>query len=346
VLDEGAVAEPGPAATDGATLDVVTYNLHSGLGARPALFRRRATVERNLRAIAGSIAGAANDGTAPDVVALNEVDFGSRRSAWIDQARFVADELERLTGRRYRAVRGETWRRDLPGMEVRFGNAVLVALPMLESSACLFDALDGCAVAGTSTIEVPRRSRGLLGSLLREPRGVIRVTVEHHGALVDVVATHLDAFDAGQRETQAALLLGRLLVPDRTTVLLGDMNAVPGALTRGRWMFSSDRTHAILATGTLADASLVLASNRRQKSLAAWATFPAAAPAWGLDWVLGSLDLAPNVVAAIGDSSSDHRGLYVRYRRLRDGAEIAAARALHGRLCERLRAYDSTCGAG
>ena len=327
------------------TLDVATYNLHSGLGGGFALFRSRARVEENLRAIARAIAGAARQGGAPDVVGLNEVDFGSRRSGWLDEARFVADELQALTGVSYEVVRGETWRRDVPGFEVRFGNAALVRLPILESATCPFDDLDRCALPVSSDAPPPARRDGLLGRLLREPRGVIRVTVRVGDEPVDVLVTHLEAFAIREREAQAAALASRFVAPDRTTVLLGDMNAVPTVLTRGRWLFSDDRTHAILATGGLADASLSLASRLRQQSLATWATYPASAPVWGLDWVLGSVDLAPQDATVIGDGASDHRGLYVRYRRLRDVAEIAAARARHGQVCERFRAYDSACGA-
>jgi endonuclease/exonuclease/phosphatase family metal-dependent hydrolase len=340
VFDESAAPEADALASP-RTLDVVTYNLHSGLGDRHALLRRRASVERNLRAIAASIAGAAADGAAPDVVGLNEVDFGSRRSAWIDQARFVADELERMTGRTYAIVRGETWRRDVPGLEVRFGNAALVRAPVLEARTCLFDDLAACGLAPAAAA-TPRRGAGVLGRLFGEPRGVIRVTLDVDGQPFDVLVTHLEAVDAAVRESQAERLLGSL-APARSTVVLGDMNAVPGALTRNRRWFSRDRTHAILATGTLADASLVFASRQGQRSLAAWATYPAAAPAWGLDWVLASLDLSPQAVAAVGDAASDHRGLYVRYRRLGEGAELAAARTRHGRICERLRAYDADC---
>jgi endonuclease/exonuclease/phosphatase family metal-dependent hydrolase len=327
-------------------LDVATYNLHSGLGGGFALFRSRTTVEGNLRAIARAIAGAAREGGAPDVVGLNEVDFGSRRSGWVDEARFVADELGALTGVSYEVVRGETWRRDVPGFEVRFGNAALVSLPIVESATCAFDDLDRCGLRAPVDGPPPVRRDGLLGRLLREPRGVIRVTVRAGDEPVDVLVTHLEAFAVREREAQAAVLASRFVAPERTTVLLGDMNAVPSVLTRRRWLFSDDRTHAILATGGLADASLSLASRRRQQSLASWATFPAGAPVWGLDWVLGSLDLAPEDATVIGESASDHRGLYVRYRRLRDDREITAARARHARGCAQLRAVGGAGGAG
>jgi hypothetical protein len=43
-------------------------------------------------------------------------------------------------------IRGETWRRDVPGFEVRFGNAALVRLPLVEASACLFHDLGACGI--------------------------------------------------------------------------------------------------------------------------------------------------------------------------------------------------------
>jgi endonuclease/exonuclease/phosphatase family metal-dependent hydrolase len=240
-------------------------------------------------------------------------------------------------------IRGETWRRDVPGFEMRFGNAALVRLPLVEASTCLFDDLGPCGIHSRAALP-PRGRAGLLGRLLREPRGIIRLTVRHDERLVDVLVTHLDAFAAREREAQASVLLSQVLRPDRTTVLLGDMNAVPTSLTSRRWMFSDDRTHAILATGGLADACISLASLRGQRSLAAWATYPADAPVWGLDWVLGSPDLAPEDAAAIGGTASDHRGLAVRYRWLADDAAIAAARRRYGSVCERLRAFDVACG--
>jgi hypothetical protein len=117
-----AVAPPPRAVrTEFPELRAAVYNLHSGLGSRWRLYASRAEMERNLRAIAERIAAA---GPA-DVVALNEVDFGSRRSGWLDQAEFLAAELRRRTGETYAVRRAETWRRDLPGLEVRFGNAAL-----------------------------------------------------------------------------------------------------------------------------------------------------------------------------------------------------------------------------
>jgi endonuclease/exonuclease/phosphatase family metal-dependent hydrolase len=313
-------------------LRVVTYNVHSGLGGGRALRRPRAVVEANLRTIAVTIAGAAPAASPVDVVGLNEVDFGSRRSGGFDQAAFLADELGRLTGMPYTVARGETWRRTLLGFEVRFGNAVLTRHAVVGATACLLDGSGACVPAkgaGAGRFDgedggLPAlRSAGWVDRVLHEARGVVMLTLDlapsasgpvGTGRLVDVLVTHLDAFVQSEREAQAAWLVARFVRSDRTTVLLGDVNAVPTVLTTGRRFFATDRTHDVLTSGALADARVLHAGVRGIADLAAWATFPSDRPVWPLDAVLATLDLMPTDVVTIGDAgASDHRGLAVRY---------------------------------
>src|SRR4026207_1430389 len=61
VLEGSISGESKDAGFPAPTLDVATYTLHSGLGQRHAFFRRRELVERDLRAIARSIAAASPD---------------------------------------------------------------------------------------------------------------------------------------------------------------------------------------------------------------------------------------------------------------------------------------------
>jgi endonuclease/exonuclease/phosphatase family metal-dependent hydrolase len=297
-------------------LRVAAYNIHSGLGPRWRLYASRAEVERNLRGIAQQIAAAGP----VDAIALNEVDFGSRRSGWLDQAEFLATEMSRLTGETYSVLSAETWRRDLPGLEVRFGNAALVRHPVLSSESCIL---------GRSCGEIPAAFRpaaaagGLPGRVLDEPRGLLRVRIDFHGRPVEVLVTHLEAFWPARREAQAALLLERHLHPAGTALLLGDMNAVPAAMTRQRPHFAADRTHDVLTGGGLLDARLVLAARLGKNDLASWATFPAEQPQWPLDGVFATPDLTPLSVDVIGGAESDHRGLLVRYGWSTDGTETA-----------------------
>lgn len=292
----------------GPSLDAVTYNLHSGLGAGHALRASAQQVRARLRGIAAAIAAQG----AVDVIGLNEVDFGSNRSAWIDQAAFLAAELKTLTGYTYSVVGGPTWSRDTVGEEVRFGNALLTRHPILDSASCLYSATEDCAVRSFRRAHTAPRS-GFL-SAFAEPRGVVRATLSFQGRPLDVVVTHLEAFAAVQREQQAVELLDALVRPDRTTVLLGDINAVPTASPGARWYFAADRTHDVLSSGTLADARVLRAAVEAQRDLSEWATYPARAPRLPLDAVFASTDLWPERVVTVGTDQSDHRGLLARYR--------------------------------
>ena len=300
-------SRPGSSVQPGTGLRVVTYNIHSGLGASFSLWQSRVAVERNLREIAGDIVASAPAGHAVDVVALNEVDFGSRRSAWIDEAAFLAEELEKRSGKSYDIVRGQTWKRDSPGREVRFGNALLVRLPIVAASDCLLS--DRTCNAAPASPELPPLSVTGLKGLLSEERGVVKATVLAGSRPVDILVTHLDAFSEELRERQAMHLLHRFVDPSRSTIVLGDLNAVATSLAGRRRFFRAERTLDILTSVSLADTRATYASRRAPDSAQEWATYPAEAPVLPLDAVLASADLVPEEVAVIGRLASDHRGL-------------------------------------
>lgn len=294
---------------DAPPLRVLTYNLHSGLGPYLRLHAPRAEVERNLRRIARHIADAAPPAAPVDVIGLNEVDFASRRSGWLDQAMFLARELERLTGYAYQVARAETWNRTLWGMEVRYGNAALVRHPVRAVSIRLLEQKGGVGPAGGPLTVAPAPSPSRFFGT--EPRGALRVSVDFHGRELDLLVTHLDAFDRARRERQATEVVRDLVRPGRTTILVGDINTASSTVG-GRVQNGSDRTHDLLA-GALLDARLVLAARTGLGDLSSWATYPAITPRLALDAVLASPDLWPVVSRVVGRYESDHRGLLVQY---------------------------------
>lgn len=315
-----------PHAADRA-LNAVTYNLHSGLGPSWTLRRARTNVEENLRGIAQAIARSSD--IPPDIVALNEVDFDSRRSGGFNQAQFIADALKQHTGATYTVVSGETWRRRIPGFEVRFGNAVLVRHAVLAQGACLYNDAGKCDPVVTPDGLPALDSSRFISRFTSEARGLIKLTIDFHGRPVDIIITHLDAFALDEREAQASHIVRRFVRADRTTLLLGDINAVPTVLTQGRAYFAADRTHDILTSGALADARVLYAAQRGIGDLRRWATYPADVPVWPLDAILGSLDLLPVAVATVGATESDHRGLAVQYRLSSDRTLLATQRVRH-----------------
>jgi endonuclease/exonuclease/phosphatase family metal-dependent hydrolase len=292
----------------GPPLRVVVYNVHIGMGARWRPLASRMLVERNLAGIAAAIHRATAPAV-PDVVALNEADFESRRSAWVDQPAFIAAELERLTGEPYRVVYGTTWTRDIPGMEVHFGNAALVRRPIRSAESCIFGG--PCLDVLSGEVLRPLQVGRWFGE---EPRSVLRVTLDVEGRPVDVLVSHLEAFAAERRAAQALELTRRFLRPGTTSILLGDLNATDGVMLQRRVYGAYDPTLELLDEAGLLDARVVAAARAGADDLAPWATFPSDRPTWPLDAVFATTDLVPLAVDAIGDAVvSDHLGLRVRY---------------------------------
>ena len=290
-------------------LRAVTYNIHSGFGAHWSIFASRVEVEANLRSIAQRIIESAPLVSPVDVIGLNEVDFHSRRSGWIDEAAFLADELYSRTGSKYQVIRGETWRRNVPGLEVQFGNALLVRHPVIDIHVSKY---------GSKNEKNPKMaidsSDSALSRFFGENRGIMRVRIDFHDRPVDVLVTHLEALVLSQREVQAIEILHDYVRPGISTVLLGDMNSVPSDMTNARRFFAADRTHDILTSGRLLDARVSVAARKSAPNLSAWSTYPAKQPLWPLDGIFATSDLQPQDVQVIGSDESDHRGLLVSYR--------------------------------
>lgn len=170
------------------TLRIMTYNVHSCIGTdgkcRPD--RTAATIARY----------------APDIVALQELDMGRKRTNFEDQARTVAELL--LMHHHYYPA--------LQFGEESYGDAVLSRFPMVIRKTALLPALqDGHQ---------------------REPRGAIWATLDIHGIKLHIINTHL-GLGRQERILQARELAGSnwLKHPDcrGPHILCGDLNAVAGS---------------------------------------------------------------------------------------------------------------------
>ncbi|HEU6448254.1 MAG TPA: endonuclease/exonuclease/phosphatase family protein [Verrucomicrobiae bacterium] len=168
-------------------LRIMTYNVHGcrGMDGRISPQRIARVIERY----------------SPDLVALQELDFGRVRSQQRDQARLIANEL---------------------GMHVQFcptvidhseqyGHAILSQRPM--------------KIIRTATFENKVRRRHV------EPRGALWVCLEFNDLKLNLMNTH---FGLGRRERmeQAAELLGANWIGKISSgeplILCGDFNLMPG----------------------------------------------------------------------------------------------------------------------
>jgi endonuclease/exonuclease/phosphatase family metal-dependent hydrolase len=139
----------------------------------------------------------------PDIVALQEVDVGRRRTGGVDQAHEIARRLG-MTHRFNAALRVE---------EEEYGDAILTTLPERLIKA---GPLPGYA-------RIPQL----------EPRGALWVAVDVDGAELNIINTHLGLVPREQ-QIQALSLAGPdwlQAAPGHTPlVVLGDFNATRGTV--------------------------------------------------------------------------------------------------------------------
>jgi endonuclease/exonuclease/phosphatase family metal-dependent hydrolase len=167
---------------------LMTYNVHGCGGMDGRVSPRR--VARVIR------------GVMPDIVALQEVDFGRRRSRAEDQASIIAREL---------------------GMHVVFCPTVTRG-----------DEHYGHALLSRYPIDIVKRARLAHDpkSWWQEPRAAIWARVDVDGHLINVITTHL-GLGPRERVLQLKDLLGDDWIggipTDEPIIICGDFNALPGS---------------------------------------------------------------------------------------------------------------------
>ena len=161
---------------------IMTYNVHRCIG-----MDGRADPRRVAEVIAWC---------KPDIVALQELDVGRRRTGSIDQAHVIAHHLG-MGFHFHPAIHVE---------EERYGDAILTSLPMRLI-----------------------RAERLPGSPLLEPRGAIWAAVETDEAELQIINTHLGLL-AYERLMQVETLLGPRWAGHPScrdpVILLGDFNVI------------------------------------------------------------------------------------------------------------------------
>ncbi len=173
------------------TLRVLCYNIHWALGTDGVY-----DVERLAKVIAA---------TKPDLVALQEVDVGVKRSGRVHELR----RLSELTGLASRFGPTQHYEGGL------FGNAVLTRFPILD-----------VAIHPLPYTESTKE-------LVTYPRGAILVTVEGPGGKpLRFISTHFQHNVAEDRVAEANAVNKLFAKDDKDripTILAGDMNATPEA---------------------------------------------------------------------------------------------------------------------
>jgi endonuclease/exonuclease/phosphatase family metal-dependent hydrolase len=178
---ESAPAKPSPAPR---RLKVLTYNVHSCIGTD-----RRLAPERIAEVIAA---------LEPDIIGLQELDVGRRRTGGIDQAHAIASVLQMQY--HFHAA--------LNVAEERYGDAILTGLPARMVKA------------------------GPLPSV-GEQRGALWIEVDMDDTRLHVFNTHLGLRRIDRMRQADVLLgpewLGNARCADQPVIFLGDFNSVPSS---------------------------------------------------------------------------------------------------------------------
>lgn len=177
--------DPAP---DSDALRVMTYNVHGCVGTDG---------KRSEARIAEVIAA-----SGADIVGLQELDLGRRRSAGVDQAALIAEQL--------------AWHRHFhPAMsreDEHYGDAILSRFPL--------------------TLRQARGLPALPSRICPERRSALWVEVRTSVGVIHVINTHL-GLGRSERLTQVKLLAGPEWIggapPDHPLILLGDFNSLPGS---------------------------------------------------------------------------------------------------------------------
>jgi endonuclease/exonuclease/phosphatase family metal-dependent hydrolase len=231
---------------------VLTYNIHHGVGLDGVL-----DLDRTARVIAGADV---------DAAALQEVDrhFGPR-SGYVDQAGWLGDRLGLQVAFGVVVDRGPIDTASPGGPHRQYGIALLSRSPIAEPNSLL----------------LPRPRGG-------EQRGLLGAHVEVDGVPVRVLCTHLQVRSRTERLAQAREVAASVAAADGPVVVMGDLNARPGA------------PELAPLTDILVDAWITAGHGDGY-------TFEAAAPYARIDYVLTSPNVVARQAAVLVTEASDHR---------------------------------------
>lgn len=267
-------------------LRVASFNIHHGVGVDGVLdLHRTAEVVR---------------ATGAEVVGLQEVDRHlSPRSGWVDQAGWLAAELEMHVAHGANIDLDPDERRGPDAPRRHYGNAVMSTYPL--------DAWDNVPLPGRHGAE---------------PRGLLTVRLTLGDSQVVVGCTHLQNRSSTDRLAQAVRVVEVLTPPAGTapatsrpatadpTILLGDMNAGPEAAAvrtltatfTDVWAATNPVRYS--ATDPAAGATDPVVEIRPGSD---GLTFDAATPHARIDYVLISGPIRPQAAWVVPTAASDHR---------------------------------------
>ncbi len=290
-LNEGAVLTPGEPVT------IVSYNLGylSGLANNTTEKTDKAFFETNQQRVVTALK-AVN----PDIVAFQEIDFGSKRSYEVDQAKAIAQSINLLNGavainwdKNY--VPFPYWPPAAHFGQILSGQAVLTRLPFL--------------IQKNSRVVLEKSSKPFYYNAFALDRLAQVSEVLVQGQTVVVINVHLEAFDEATRVSQTRFV--RSLAEDyaktNPVILLGDFNS-----SINRTEVEKEFSIKVMAQSEVFDSAVPEAKWGKVS-----ATFPSNRPEYNLDYIWytpASIEAIKSEVVSAAGESSDHLPMMMEFR--------------------------------
>lgn len=282
-------------------LVVLTWNIAYGYGKGSGDESYTPKSPEEMAASLNLIGDAIKDSNA-DIVLLQEVDFGSRRSHYVNQL----EELSKMTGLRY-AAKALSWKANYVPFpywppsrhfgRVRTGGAVLSRYPIISN---------------TVTLHPKPENNTLFYNAFYLFRYSQHVRVETGDKVLSVINNHFEAFDSPSRESEANALAAIVAgIEGRALIIGGDMNTVPpeASVKHG---FSDDDAdyrgeHTISILRQMLGIKDIVDVEDYTHNEQAYFTFPSYAPSERLDYIFVSNDVHVLDVEVIqAGEMSDH----------------------------------------
>jgi endonuclease/exonuclease/phosphatase family metal-dependent hydrolase len=267
--------ETSPAGNS-STLQLAAYNIAHGRGGEHGASNWTGASEQQIDDHLARIAEQAEE-VGIDILVLNEVDFQSSWSRYINQARSVASQA----GFRYVAEQRNV-DVSMPFRKYCFGNAILSKYPIKDIRVIRFPPLSRKEAVFAGNHD------GLLAHVAT-PLGDLRV-----------LAVHLE-YRSEDVRVECARIVKTLVMEDAIPiVVMGDFNSSP-IFAKGHQTSKSNHN----AVDFLLNSGLTT-TRKTDMNWVKYVTFPSANPVRAIDWILCSPDIEQGYPSVVQSRLSDH----------------------------------------
>lgn len=296
-----------PASPAGNELKVVSYNIAYGRGLKgdKGGLKDVKTIKSNLDNISNLLSG-----KGADIALLQEVDFASKRTHHIDEAKYISERAAfpfyaciTMWVKNY--VPYPYWPPKNQFGKMKSGICVLSKYPILDNIR----------------IPLPQRSdKPFFYTAFYFDRAIQEVKLDVKGSVVTLFNVHLEPFDFANRAEQAGILANMVKDAVGHVIVGGDFNALPPDATVKKdfsdhpekpWNdVSGDRTMEFF-TSIIPTLTEALSSEASEKSSY---TFPADRPNRKIDYVFYSKEFEGGHGTVIKETLSDHLPIYAELK--------------------------------